>query len=274
MGGSATISSSTFMAGDGDGYELQMGRFSRLLAPLFVDFARIRDGRHILDVGCGKGSLTFELARSPGFERIEAVDFSPIYVAHAKGRSDDVRLTFREADACALPFADASFDHAASMLVLAFVPQADQAVREMRRVTKPGGTVAAAMWDTRGGLVFYRLFFDTAALLDPEANDRRAKAYTRPMTRPGELERAWRAAGLENVAGQTLTIRMEFASFSDYWTPFEGKDGPIAAYVGTLDATAKAKLRHMVELAYLDGEEDGPRSHAATAWVVKGTVPA
>src|SRR6476620_6668642 len=84
MGGSATISSSTFMAGDGDGYELQMGRFSRLLAPLFVDFAGINEGRRILDVGCGTGSLTFELARNPGFERIEAVDFSPIYVAHAK----------------------------------------------------------------------------------------------------------------------------------------------------------------------------------------------
>jgi len=144
----------------------------------------------------------------------------------------------------------------------------------MRRVTRPGGTVAAATWDTRGGLVFFRMFFDTAALLDPQANERRAKAYIRPMTRPGELESAWRAAGLENVAADTLTIRMEFSSFSDFWTPMEGKDGPIADYVGTLDGTAKAKLRGMVERAYLDGEADGPRSYAATAWAVKGTVPA
>jgi len=265
--------SSTFVAADGDGYEVQMGRWSRRLAPKFIDFAGVASGS-VLDVGCGTGNLTFTLGQNPKIDRVRGVDFSPVYVDYARRRNTDPRLDFQTGDASALPFPDGSFDHALSMLVLQFIPQADRAVREMRRVTRPGGTVAAATWDTRGGLVFYRLFFDTAALLDPEANDRRAKAYTRPMTRPGELERAWRAAGLENVAGHTLTIRMEFASFSDYWTPFEGKDGPIAAYVGTLDATAKAKLRHMVELAYLDGEEDGPRSHAATAWVVKGTVPA
>src|SRR5947208_126192 len=83
---------------------------------------------------------------------------------------------------------------------------------------------AAATWDTRGGLVFFRMFFDTAALLDPQANERRARVYTRPMTRPGELESAWRAAGLENIEAGTLTIRMEFSSFSDFWTPMEGKD--------------------------------------------------
>jgi SAM-dependent methyltransferase len=273
MGGSATISSSTFLAGDGDGYELQMGRFSRLLAPLFVDFAGIRDGRHILDVGCGTGSLTFELARNPGFERIEAVDFSPIYVAHAKSRSDDARLSFREADACALPFEDASFDHAASMLVLAFIPQADQAVREMRRVTKPGGTVAAAMWDTRGGLVFARMFWDTAAMLDRRAVERRARSFSRPMTRPGDFTRAWQGAGLRDVIEDALTIRTQYSSFDDFWAPMEGKDGPFAEYVTTLDREERVRLRDAVRAAYVDGEPDGPRSYAATAWAVRGRVP-
>jgi SAM-dependent methyltransferase len=266
--------SSTFVAADGDGYEAQMGRWSRRLAPLFIDFAGIAAGGSILDVGCGTGSLTFTLAQNEKIRSVRGLDFSPAYIDHAKRHNTDRRLDFQTGDACALPFPDASFDHALSMLVLHFVPQAEQAVREMRRVTRPGGTVAAATWDTRGGLVYYRLFLDTAAMLYPSANERRARAYARPMTRPGDLERVWHAAGLRNVVGGMLTIRMDFASFSDFWTPNDGKDGPIAEYVGTLDPDAKAKLRDMVELAYLDGEMDGPRSYAATAWVVKGTVPA
>jgi hypothetical protein len=159
------------------------------------------------------------------------------------------------------------------MLVLQFIPQADRAVREMRRVTRPGGTVAAATWDTRGGLVFYRMFFDTVAMLDPQVQALRARAYTRPMTRPGELERAWSAAGLQDVVHGTLTIRMDFQSFADFWAPFEGKDGPIANYVGTLGDDDKARTRDAVMQTYLDGDPDGPRSYAAIAWTVKGTVP-
>jgi hypothetical protein len=93
------------------------------------------------------------------------------------------------------------------------------------------------------------------------------------MSRAGELARAWHDAGLTDVVGDTLTIRMDFASFADFWAPIEGKEGPVAAYVGTLGANAKVRLRDMVKLAYLDGEADGARSYAATAWVVKGRVP-
>ena len=97
--------------------------------------------------------------------------------------------------------------------------------------------------------------------------------YTRPMSRPGELERAWKSAGLTDVVQDMVTIRMDFASFADFWAPNEGKDGPIAEYVGTLSANDKARVREGVERAYLDGEADGPRSYTATAWVVKGKVP-
>ena len=93
------------------------------------------------------------------------------------------------------------------------------------------------------------------------------------MSRPGDLARAWHDAGLTDVVQDMLTIRMDFASFADFWAPIEGKDGPVAEYVGTLGAEARARLRDMVRLAYLDGESDGPRSYAATAWVVKGKVP-
>ena len=267
------IATSTFMASDGDGYELQMGRWSRRLAPKLITFAGTIGGARILDVGCGTGSLSFALATNPAIGRIYGVDVSPDYIAYATQHNSDPRITFQTADACALPFADASFDHALSMLVLHFIPNADAAVREMRRVTRPGGTVAAAIWDARGGLVFSRMLFDTAAVIDPGAAVRRAKAFTRPMSRPGDLERAWRAAGFIDVVQDMLSIRMDFSAFADFWAPFEGKDGPFAEYIGSLAPAMKAVIKTAVEHAYLDGDPDGPRSYVATAWVVRGTVP-
>lgn len=272
MCAAGSVAPSTFMAGDGSGYERQMGRWSRRLAPLFVDFAGISAG-DILDVGCGTGSLTFTLSQNPNLRSISAIDFSPIYIEHARRLNKDPRVRFQVADACALPFEDAAFDHCASLLVLAFIPQADVAVREMRRVTRPGGTVAGSMWDSRGGLIMSRMFWDTAAMLDQRAVERRAKGFTRPMTRPGDLPRAWRDAGLHDVVDGTITIRMEFADFDDFWMPMEGKDGSFAEYVSALSIEGRGKLRDALRLAYLDGDIDGPRSYAATAWTVKGRVP-
>jgi len=266
-------SSSTFKASDGDGYELQMGRWSRLLAEPFLDFSGFADGEQVLDVGCGTGSLTFALAARTKTKNICGLDFSPEYINYASRRNSDARLEFRVGDACALPFADRSFDRVLSLLMLHFVPQPDRAIAEMRRVARPHATVAATVWDARGGYVANRILFDTAAMLDLVANERRARNYTRPMTRPGELARAWRRAGFENVHDGTLTIRMEFASFADYWAPCVGKDGPTAEYVNTLSVDDRQRLRDAVERAYLDGEQDGIRSYAASAWVVRGTVP-
>ncbi|MFN0303988.1 MAG: class I SAM-dependent methyltransferase [Burkholderiales bacterium] len=265
--------SSTFLSTDGNGYEAQMGRWSRRLAPLLIDFAGVTAAGRVLDVGCGTGSLTFELAQNARIGAVQGVDFSSVYVKHAKARTHDPRVGFQVGDACELPFEDGSFDHALSCLVLSFIPDADRAVREMRRVTRSGGTVAAATWDTRGGLVMSRMFFDTAAVLDPHANERRAKACARPMSRSDGLTKAWRDAGLVDVKRDSLTIRMDFTSFDDFWAPLAGKDGPYAAYFSTLNTDRKEKLRSAVAAAYLDGDPDGPRSYAATAWAVKGKVP-
>jgi ubiquinone/menaquinone biosynthesis C-methylase UbiE len=267
------MTSSTFVAADGDGYELQMGRWSRRLAPLFINFAGTAMADSVLDVGCGTGNLSFALAGNQKIRSICGLDFSDVYIEYAKRKNQDTRIDFQVGDACALPFPDASFDHVLSMLVLQFIPQGEAAVGEMRRVVRAGGSVAAATWDTRGGFVPYRMFFDTAAMLDSNGNERRARAYTRPMSRPGELLRAWTEAGFLHVVQDMLTIRMDFSCFADYWAPSEGKDGPIADYVSTLTDQARATLREKVRSAYLDGEADGPRSYAATAWVVKGTAP-
>jgi SAM-dependent methyltransferase len=258
-------SASTFAAADGDGYELQMGRWSRRLAPLFVEFARIGKARRVLDVGCGTGNLGLFLAQH-GLE-------CAAYVEYARRRSDDARLTFQIGDARSLPFSAEHFDHALAMLALQFVPHPELAVHEMRRVTRRGGRVAAATWDTRGGFVALRLVLDAAAMLDEAGRRARSAAYTRPLSRPGELARVWSDAGLINVVQGSVTIRMEFGSFVDFWAPIGGTEGPVAEYVGGLGLEGAERLREAVRLAYLDGETDGPRSYAATAWVVKGTVP-
>lgn len=268
------VTSSTFLASDGNGYELQMGRWSRRLAPMFIEFVGVKSGDCVLDVGCGTGSLTSALAGNPDIRSLHGVDVSAAYIEQAKRENCGSRIQFQVGDACSLPFGDQAFDHTLSMLVLHFIPQPEKAISEMRRVTRPGGTVAAATWDSRGGFVWFRMFWDTAAMLDPEASVRRAKTCARSMARPGDLERAWQAAGLTDVVQDMLTIRMDFASFEDFWAPLEGKDGPYAEYVHTLTPEGKAVLRDKVRLAYVDGEANGPRSYAATSWVVKGRVPA
>jgi SAM-dependent methyltransferase len=268
-----TAPSSTFVSHSGEGYELAMGRWSRRLAPLFIDFAGLGDGERVLDVGCGTGVLTSALAATGHPAEIQGVDLSEPYIELARRNNRYPRITYSIGDACDLPFADASFDRVLSLLVLHFVPEPQRAIAQMRRVARPGAMVAAVTWDARGGLVAHRMFLDTAAMLDPQAAELRQRSFTRPMTRPGELGSAWRHAGLMDVAEAELAIRMEFSKFADYWRPYEGRDGPPAQYVSSLEPEARERLREAVRAAYLDGEADGPRSYAATAWAVKGRVP-
>jgi SAM-dependent methyltransferase len=267
------MTSSTFVAASGDGYELQMGRWSRRLAEPFLDFCGYSDGETVIDAGCGTGSLTFALARRSKDLRIQGIDFSPAYIEHATQHNSNPNVAFRVGDVCALPFGNASFDRVLSLLVLHFVPDTNRAVSELLRVARPGATVAAAVWDARGGVVAHRLFLDTAATLDQKGNENRARNCTRPLTRPGELGAAWHKAGFVDIRETMLTIRMEFASFDDYWAPYIGKDGPAAQYVASLSPDQQDRLRDPVRNAYVDGEPDGPRSYAAVAWAVAGAVP-
>jgi len=265
--------STTFNAADAEGYERIMGRWSRRLVGPFLDFVGAADGEDVLDVGCGTGCLSFAVAERCNPRQVRGVDLAAPYVAYARERNTDPRLTFEVGNVHALQFADRSFDRVLALLVLHFVPKTEQAVAEMRRVARPGAVVGAAVWDARGGFVANRIFFDTAAALDPAAHERRARNYTRPLTRPGELGAAWRAAGFTDVVETTLAIRMDFASFEDYWGPYHAKDGPQAEYVATLNDEQRARLREALRLAYVDGEADGPRSHAALAWAVHGRAP-
>jgi SAM-dependent methyltransferase len=238
-----------------------------------LEFAGAKDGERVLDLGCGTGELAAAILESSRPTEVQGVDASPEYIGYAETRLRDPRLRLRVGDACALDFPDKTFDRVLSLLMLHFVTRPQDAVAEMRRVARPGAVVAAAVWDVRGGMIANRMLFDTAAALLPGAVELRAKHYTRPMTRPGELAAAWRAAGLRDVEETSLMIRMEFTSFADYWAPFLGKEGPAAAFVGSLSAHDRARLEDAVRKAYIDGEADGPRSYSAVAWAVKGIAP-
>jgi hypothetical protein len=165
------------------------------------------------------------------------------------------------------------FAGAIAQLALNFMPDPVRAVLEMRRVTRSGGVVAAAVWDFRGGLVCQRLFWDTAAAIDPQAGPARDRLFSHPLAQPGGLGSLWQASGLRDVADGSLTIRMDYASFADYWEPLLGGQGPFGAYVAGLPEERQAVVRAAVRAAYCAGAPDAPRSLAATAWAVRGRVP-
>jgi len=146
-----------------------MGRFSKLLAPKFLDLAKVSDHGRILEAGCGTGALTSRICDHAAGARITAVDVSRAYVDFAARRIDDPRVAFEVADIARLPYPDAHFDQVLSQLVLDFVPDTARAFAEIGRVLKPGGSFSAAVWDARGGLVFNRLSLDTAAVIDDGA---------------------------------------------------------------------------------------------------------
>ena len=177
--------SSTFAASDGNEYEIQMGRWSRRLAEPFLDFTGTGDDEEVLDVGCGTGNLAFSIAQRAKVRSIKGIDFSEAYVENAKSLNHSPQITFEVGDATALPYADSSFDRVLSMLVLFFIPDAKKAILEMTRVARSGSTVAATLWDARGGMVMSRMFVDTAAVLDTRAHELRARAFTRPLGHPG-----------------------------------------------------------------------------------------
>jgi len=180
-----------------------MGRWSKRLAPLFIDFTGITAAESVLDVGCGTGSLTFALVSNPRIHTVQGVDQSPVYVEYASQQSRDSRTRFRVADACALPFPDESFDHSLSLLVFQFIPNVDQAIRELRRVTRLAGTAGAATWNTQN-LVIHRMFCEAAAELDPRAGELRAAACVRLIPAVSFLDAAGgsRPAPADGVARQ------------------------------------------------------------------------
>jgi SAM-dependent methyltransferase len=264
---------SSFNVHDAAGYEQLMGRWSEKRAPLFIDFAGFANGEKVLDVGCGTGSLTFALTKFADLSEIRAIDYSPVFVEAANRRNIDPRVKIQQADACALPFEDGTFDRALALLVLHFVPEAGKAVAEMRRVVRPGGVVAAAVWDHLGGMPGMRMTVDTVAVLSEGGRQLRNRYCFQPMMQPGEMKQTFVKQGLADVTGTELMIRMDYQNFDDYWAPIAAGEGPLGKFIATLDAAERARTDAAVRNAYEAGRPDGPRSFANVAWTCRGIVP-
>jgi ubiquinone/menaquinone biosynthesis C-methylase UbiE len=259
---------SSFTVHSAAGYEQLMGRWSRRLAQPFITFAGVADGERVLDVGCGTGSLTFVLPQAAEVSEVATIDFSPVFVEEAQRRNTDPRITIAQGDACALPFLDGHFDRALALLVLHFVPEADKAVAEMRRVVRPGGVVAAAVWDHLGGMSGMRMMWDTLAAQDEDARRMRSLYCFQPMMR-----QTFMAQGLSHVEETELLIRMEYENFADYWEPIAAREGPLGKNVAGLDPARRAQADEAVRAAYEAGQPDGPRSFVAVAWACRGVAP-
>jgi SAM-dependent methyltransferase len=243
-----------------EAYERVMGRWSRRLAPLLIRFGGLSDGDRVLDVGCGTGSLSFALPDFADVAAVTGVDLAQGFVEFARTRNTDPRIAFQQADACNLPFADKSFDRAFSMLVLHFIPDSVRAVTEMRRVVRPGGMVAAAVWDEYGGLPHFRMLVDIAAVLDPSVERR----LFLPLTAPDEMASLWRELGMLNVEQTSLLIRMEFSCFDDYWRPFTRGEGPPGS---SSEACPKARARHCKSICDVPISPIGPMARVLLrAW--------
>jgi len=266
-------STHAYQATDGEAYEVFLGRRSRRLAERLLDFAGFADDGPLLDVGCGTGSLAGAMAaRWPG-RHIVGVDSSQAFLAFARSRALGPALVFDLGDATALPYDDGTFAGAATQLVLNFIPNAEAAAAEMRRVMRRGGIVAAAVLDFHGGAVFHRLFWDTAAATDPQAVERRARLFSAKPALPGGLRNLFVAAGLERIEEGLITIRMDYGNFDDYWGPLLGGQGPIGSYVAGLSGDLRGRLEAAVRAAYCAGAPDGLRTMSATAWAVRGIAP-
>jgi SAM-dependent methyltransferase len=257
---------SAYSASDGAAYQVFLGRWTGALGERMLEFARFPEGP-LLDVGCGTGSLAAAMARrGPAV----GVDVALPYVVYASAHAPAPRFVAGEASR--LPFADGVFAGAAAQLVLNFVGDPVAAVQEMRRVTRKGGVIAASVWDFRGGLVFQRMLWDTAAGIDPNAAQVRDRLFSAPLALPDGLPALFARAGIERVETASLTIRMEYASFADYWGPLLGGQGPVGTYAAALAPDSRDRVESAVRAAYLSGAPDGPRSLVAAAWAVRAVV--
>ncbi len=243
-----------------DAYDRFMGRYSRPLAPRLTDFAGVASGQRALDVGCGPGALTSELVARLGPELVVAVDPSEPFVAAARERHPDVDV--RQAGAEELPFADDEFDVTVAQLVVHFMSDPVAGLREMARVTRPGGVVAACVWDHAGERGPLSLYWTAVRQLDPDADDESRLAGARE----GDLAELFGQAGLDDLVDTDLAVQVDHASFDAWWEPFTLGVGPAGGYVTRLDPVRRDRLKELCrQLA-----PDAPFTLDAHAWATRG----
>lgn len=220
-----------------EAYDRFMGRYSVGLSAQLADLAGVRSGQRVLDVGCGPGALTGELVRRLGPSGVTAVDPSTPFVVAARARHPGVSV--HQAAAERMPFSDRSFDATLAQLVVHFMSDPVAGLAEMTRVTRPGGVVAACVWDHGGGQGPLSLFWRTARELDADVEDESHLAGARE----GHLAELFSAAALHDVNETTLEASVEHPSFDEWWEPFTRGVGPAGKYVAGLDRERRTELR-------------------------------
>jgi SAM-dependent methyltransferase len=245
-----------------ESYGRFMGRFSTPLARPFADTAGVRAGQHALDVGCGPGALTALLVERLGEPAVSAIDPSAPFVAAVRERFPQVDV--RSGVAEELPFPDDTFDVALAQLVVHFMSDPAAGLHEMARVVRPGGVVAACVWDQAGGTGPLEPFWRAVRNLDPGAPD---ESHL-PGAREGHLAELCTAAGLTDVDSSSLTVSVRFATFEDWWEPYTLGVGPAGAHVVGLDDARREELRAMCA----EGLLPEPFEIRASAWCVRAVV--
>lgn len=253
----------------GAAYEAYMGRWSRPLAQVFIEWLAADPHRHWLDVGCGTGQLTAAICELAKPRSVIACDSSGPFLEAASSTLPDKRVAFELGDAEHLPRREGGFDVVVSGLVLNFVPHLLRAVTHMRRRLGASGVVAGYVWDYAEGPEFSRRFWDAAVALDPAALVSAESTRFAACDAAG-LEAAFVGAGLRGVEIERLSITTAFANFDDYWGPFLGRTGAAPSYVATLDATQRERLRERLR-ELLAPEPGSPIRLEASAWAVRGS---
>jgi trans-aconitate methyltransferase len=253
---------------DGAAYERYVGRWSQLVAREFLAWLAVAPGSRWLDIGCGTGMLSRAILQDCEPAAVMGIDRAEGYLAFAREQAQDTRVRFAVQDVQALADDAAAYDAVVSGLVLNFLPQPDVAIGHMVRGARPGGVVAAYVWDYAGSMQLMRHFWDAAAALDPQASSLH-EGRRFPICQPQPLADLFRAAGLAQVEVRAIEITTNFQDFDDYWLPFLGGQGPAPSYVQMLSDEQRAALRERLRQS-LPIAQDGSIALVARAWAVRG----
>lgn len=256
------------MWASGAAYEPYVGRWSRLVAREFLAWLAVPPGACWLDIGCGTGALSQTILEVASPQSVLGVDPSQGHIAFAREQIQDPRADFLLGDAQALPVSSSAYDIVVSGLVLNFVPHPSQALREMVRAVRKGGTVAAYVWDYAGQMQLMRSFWDAAVALDPAACTL-DEGQRFPLCQPEPLRQLFQTAQLGKVEVRSIDVPTTFRDFDDYWSPFLGGQAPAPGYAMSLSEERRVALRDYLR-ATLPIAPDGSIPLIARAWAVRG----